>query len=116
MINGLKHSGILIILLLLGSNAVNSQSKPNIIMFIADDTDKYQIGCYGGPVYTPNLDSLAAQGALFHHAYVNAGHSLNERGIFGGTEDGNREARIDSSQRIMEFLERVSEVQPHMGF
>ncbi len=48
------------------------QEKPNIIFFIADDVDKYQIGCFGGPVYTPNIDSLAAQGAVFHRAYVNS--------------------------------------------
>ena len=40
-----------------------------------------------------------------HIAYDNAGHSLNEKGIFGGTEEGNKKARIDSEQRISAFLE-----------
>ena len=55
-----------------GVNNLYGQGKPNIIFFIADDVDKYQLGCFGGPVYTPNIDSLAAQGAIFHQAYVNS--------------------------------------------
>jgi len=65
---------VLFLLLLLpsGSGILWGQEKPNIIFFIADDVDKYQIGCFGGPVYTPNIDSLAAQGIMFNHAYVNS--------------------------------------------
>ena len=44
-----------------------------------------------------------------HYAYEDAGHSLNDRGVFGGTIEGNRLARIDSNQRVMNFLKRVSE-------
>lgn len=42
-------------------------------------------------------------------AYENAGHALHEKAIMGGTEDGNRKARIDSEQRIFAFLSRLSE-------
>jgi len=55
-----------------GSGFVLGQEKPNIIFFIADDVDKYQIACFGGNVYTPNLDSLASQGAIFNKAYVSS--------------------------------------------
>jgi uncharacterized protein len=44
-----------------------------------------------------------------HVAYENAGHALREGAIRGGTEDGNRKARIDSEQRIFAFLSRLSE-------
>jgi dienelactone hydrolase len=44
-----------------------------------------------------------------HVAYENAGHSLNEKGVVGGTEEGNKKARIDSEQRIFAFLRRLSE-------
>lgn len=43
-----------------------------------------------------------------HVAYENAGHSLNEKGIFGGTEEGNKKARIDCEHRIAAFLSRLS--------
>ncbi|MFC2139250.1 acyl-CoA thioester hydrolase/BAAT C-terminal domain-containing protein [Bacteroidota bacterium] len=44
-----------------------------------------------------------------HIAYENAGHSLNEKGLVGGTEEGNKKARIDSQERIFDFLCRLSE-------
>ncbi len=62
----------LVLMLPFGAGLLRGQEKPNIIFFIADDVDKYQIACFGGAVFTPNIDSLAAQGMLFHHAYVNS--------------------------------------------
>jgi dienelactone hydrolase len=44
-----------------------------------------------------------------HYAYENAGHSLNENYLMGGTKDGNKKARIDSEKRIFSFLRRLSE-------
>ncbi|MFC1651416.1 acyl-CoA thioester hydrolase/BAAT C-terminal domain-containing protein [Candidatus Latescibacterota bacterium] len=44
-----------------------------------------------------------------HFAYEDAGHSLNENVLKGGTKDGNKKARIDSEQRIINFLNRLSE-------
>lgn len=52
--------------------ALTAQDRPNIILLLLDDTDKYQIGCYGGPVYTPNIDQLAEEGLMFHNAHVNS--------------------------------------------
>tara|TARA_B100001971_G_scaffold214711_1_gene253770 strand:- start:766 stop:1452 length:687 start_codon:yes stop_codon:yes gene_type:complete len=43
-------------------SAVASQSKPNIILIFADDLGYGDLGCYGGPVATPTLDRLAAEG------------------------------------------------------
>lgn len=41
-------------------------------------------------------------------AYENAGHSLNEGYMMGGTTEGNKQARIDSGQRIYDFLDQLS--------
>lgn len=68
----LLRSLLLLLMFPSGSAVIFGQAKPNIIFFIADDVDKYQLGCFGGPVYTPNIDSLAAQGIIFHQAYVNS--------------------------------------------
>jgi dienelactone hydrolase len=43
-----------------------------------------------------------------HISYDNAGHTLNEQHMMGGTLEGNKQARIDSEQRILEFLNRLS--------
>jgi uncharacterized protein len=44
-----------------------------------------------------------------HIAYKNAGHTLNENNMMGGTFEGNKKARIDSEQKIMEFLKMLSQ-------
>ena len=44
----------------------------------------------------------------WHFDYDDAGHSLNEGYMMGGTPEGNRKARIDSTQRVAEFLESLS--------
>lgn len=50
---------------------VNSNSKPNILMFIADDLARNELGCYGGQnVMTPNIDRFASQGVQFNQMYA----------------------------------------------
>ena len=39
--------------------------RPNVIVMYVDDLGWQDIGCYGGPVRTPTLDQLAAQGVRF---------------------------------------------------
>ena len=43
-----------------------------------------------------------------HVKYEAAGHTLNEFFMMGGTKDGNRKARIDSTRRISEFLSKIN--------
>lgn len=46
------------------------ETKPNIIVFIADDSGK-DYDCYGNKyVKTPNIDKLASQGVRFEKAFV----------------------------------------------
>ena len=39
--------------------------RPNVVVMYVDDLGWQDIGCYGGPVRTPTLDQLAAQGVRF---------------------------------------------------
>ncbi|MFP4292205.1 MAG: arylsulfatase [Cyclobacteriaceae bacterium] len=50
----------------------NSQQRPNILLIMADDMGYSDIGCYGGEIRTPNLDSLAANGLRFSQFYNTA--------------------------------------------
>ncbi|MFT5884397.1 MAG: arylsulfatase A [Arcticibacterium sp.] len=46
-------------------------SRPNIVIIMADDLGSEALGTYGGTSYkTPILDKLAAEGAQFDHAYA----------------------------------------------
>ncbi len=47
-------------------------SKPNILIILSDDMGYSDLGCYGGEIKTPNLDSLAKGGIRFTQFYNTA--------------------------------------------
>ena len=51
-------------------NAGKGGRRPNVVVLFADDLGYRDIGCYGGPVKTPNLDRLAAEGVRFTDFYA----------------------------------------------
>jgi len=56
---------------LLASSFVLAADRPNIIVIVADDLGYADLGCQGSSqAKTPNIDSLAANGARFTDAYV----------------------------------------------
>ena len=88
----------------------NSARKPNIVIMMADDMGYSDIGCYGGEIDTPNLDTLAKNGLRFTQFYNTAhccptrtslltgvyphqagmGHMTQDRGYDGYRGDLNR--------------------------
>ena len=42
----------------------SEEGAPNVLFITLDDTGFGQLGCYGSPIATPNLDSLAANGTV----------------------------------------------------
>ena len=52
-------------LLLLTAFASAEVKRPNVVILLADDLGSKDIGCDGGPVKTPTLDKLAANGVRF---------------------------------------------------
>jgi len=69
------------VLMLLGLGFITSrlllpelaQAKPpNIVLIMADDLGWSDLGCYGGEIETPHIDSLAHDGMRFTQFYNNA--------------------------------------------
>jgi arylsulfatase A-like enzyme len=56
-------------ILLLGILALPGASRPNILLIMGDDIGYSDLGCMGGEIQTPNLDSLAAGGLRFTQFY-----------------------------------------------
>lgn len=46
-----------------------AESKPNIVLIMADDMGFSDIDCYGGEIATPNLSALAKQGVRYTQFY-----------------------------------------------
>ncbi|MEM7478156.1 MAG: arylsulfatase [Planctomycetota bacterium] len=73
----MRHMFVLAILALFLSDIQESQaeesaSKPNVLIFLADDLGFSDLGCYGGEVETPVLDELAENGLRFTNFYNTA--------------------------------------------
>jgi arylsulfatase A-like enzyme len=55
---------------LAGGLALASSPRINVIQVLIDDMGYADLGCYGGPIPTPNIDRLAAEGVRFTQGYV----------------------------------------------
>lgn len=60
------------------------QQKPNVIVILNDDMGYSDIGCYGGEVDTPNLDSLALNGLRYSQFYNTARCSPSRASMMTG--------------------------------
>lgn len=61
----------------------DAQSKrPNIILIVADDHGRGDLGCYGNPVVkTSNLDKLASEGVRFTNAFCTTASCSASRSV-----------------------------------
>ena len=48
------------------------EGAPNVLFIVQDDTGFGQMGCYGSPIETPNIDALAEDGLLFNNMHTTA--------------------------------------------
>lgn len=90
------------------------ESRPNIIVFVADDAG-CDFGCYGNPyIQTPNIDKLAKNGIQFNKAYNTCPQSSPSRismmtGMFAhtlGVEDLGEEID-ENTKMIPSYLKEV---------
>ena len=48
------------------------EGAPNVLFIVQDDTGFGQLGCYGSPIDTPNIDALAKDGLRFNNMHTTA--------------------------------------------
>jgi arylsulfatase A-like enzyme len=60
-----------VLFVLLGGNTVFSQvqTRPNIVLILADDMGYSDLGCFGSEINTPNLDTMAKDGVKMTNFY-----------------------------------------------
>ena len=79
---------------------------PNIIYIIVDDMGYSDLGCYGGEIDTPNIDSLAAGGLSFRHFYNNAKCETTRASVMSGLYHG-RGLNTSAGATLAEALKPV---------
>ncbi len=48
------------------------EGSPNVLFIVLDDLGFAQLGCYGSPIATPNIDALAGGGLLYTNMHTTA--------------------------------------------
>ncbi len=65
-----------------GSSAAAENRRPNIVLIVADDHGRGDLGCYGHTVIkTPNIDKLAAEGVRFTNAFCTTASCSASRSV-----------------------------------
>jgi arylsulfatase A-like enzyme len=60
------------------------EGAPNVVIVVLDDTGFGQLGCYGSPIATPNLDAIAANGLRYNNMHTTALCSPSRSCIING--------------------------------
>lgn len=103
-----------VLTLFLSSQAVFMQqvqgegnSRPNIVLIMADDLGFADLGCYGSEINTPNLDQLASNGIRFTQFYNTAKcHSSRVSLLTGLYCDQAGGAKLNRGATIAEVLSK----------
>ncbi|TWT91225.1 sulfatase-like hydrolase/transferase [Neorhodopirellula pilleata] len=67
------HLKLFVLLANLSGTLAADDSRPNIVIIMADDLGYGDVGCYGATkIKTPNIDRLAGEGMMFTDAHTAA--------------------------------------------
>jgi arylsulfatase A len=105
-----------------------SAKTPNVVILLADDLGYKDIGCYDGPVKTPNLDSLAIKGAKFETFYSGSavcspsravlltGRHHIRTGVYSWVHDATQKTHLlEREITIAEMLKEKGYITAHFG-
>ena len=113
----------------LTSGAAQTETRPNILIILTDDSGYTDLGCYGGEIDTPNIDRLAREGMRFRNFYNNGrcsptrasimtGRDSAYAGFGAGTLGGwNREINLPAYRaRLSDNIPTIAEVLKASGY
>lgn len=83
---------------------------PNIIYIITDDMGYSDIGCYGGEIETPHVDSLAAEGLRFRQFYNCSKCETTRTSLMTGLYHGRGDGRGNNTRGGATLAEAVKTV------
>lgn len=63
-----------------------ADSRPNIVIILADDMGYSDAGSFGGEIATPNIDALAGEGVRFTNFYSHASCSPTRSMLLSGVD------------------------------
>lgn len=68
------------------ASSTTPDSRPNILIIVADDLGFSDVGCFGGEISTPNIDSLVGEGLRFTDFHTAAACSPTRSMLLSGTD------------------------------
>lgn len=66
---------------------INKDSRPNIVLIVADDLGYSDLGAFGSEISTPNLDAIANQGVLLSNYHTAPTCSPTRSMLMSGTDN-----------------------------
>lgn len=126
--NVMNQQLICIVFLLLAGLLFGSE-RPNILLILADDLGFSDIGCYGGEIATPHLDSISESGIRYTQFYNTArcwptrgslltgyyAQQIRRDSVPGLPSSGNRGERPEWAELIAKRLTTVGYRSYHTG-
>ena len=88
-------------------------AAPPNVLFIAVDDLRPELGCYGQPVQSPNIDRLASNGTLFERAYVQCALCMPSRVSVMTGRRPDTTGVVDFSVRFRDVLDDVVTLPQH---
>lgn len=95
---------IFFILFNMGCKEKEAPQKPNVL-FIAVDDLRPELGCYGKPVHSPNIDKLASEGVVFQNSYCNIA-------VCGASRASILTGQFPSRTKFTSYFTRIGEDAP----
>ena len=80
----LTFKSIRIVLAFIYISASNTRHLPNVVVFLVDDFGWSDVGYHSDHVFTPNIDTLAADGIVLNQYYSHTSASTSRTSLLTG--------------------------------